>query len=167
MHYADIDPVAILDYIYSLGLTSCLCIIGSFLREYYRMCRFRSKISFINVLVPSIFTAFILTFGVLPYINNLYLNVYIIGSLLCGMWSNVLLEFVFNASVVAVFIKNIFKQIKNPVMKGISDSISELEKKDTIKKIDTYMEKGNGNTKKKKEKDDEEDKIINIDDIPR
>ena len=173
MHYEDIDPILILDFLYSFGLTCCLCIIGSFLREYYRLCRYRVKISFINVLVPSIFTSFILRFAVLPHIKEGWINGYIVTSLICGLWSNVLLDFACNATVVAVFVKNIFKQMKNPVLKGISDSMAELDKKEEEKKKE-LEEKEKAEKENKESSNDDEDKkesddnkIINIEEIPR
>ena len=120
---------------YSYGLTFCICIIGSFLKDCHDAIKKLGKINLFRVIVSSSFSTFLLCF-IFNYIT-LNFAAYVFICFMIGLWSSYIMDAMFNMKIVLVVVKNVLAQITNPLSQGVSKSIQELQ------------------DEKKKEKDDD------------
>lgn len=127
-----ISSNTILDYIYSFGLVFCICIIGSFLKDCRDSIKKLGKINIVRVIVSSCFAAFVLCF-IFSYIEISF-AAFVFICFMTGIWSSYLMDAMFNIKIVLIVLKNVFKQISNPLSKGISDAIQEVQDEEDDKK---------------------------------
>lgn len=116
----------IVAYINRYLLAFVVSALGAFCNDTMSALRSKTKINPLKILVPSIFNAFLLC-----ALNDYFIVSFQIYMFICfflGMWSFYIMKAFTNLKFVSILLKNILKAMKDPVSKGFSDTINELEK---------------------------------------
>lgn len=116
----------ITSYVYTYTLTFVVCFLGCFVKDLYDTVKKNTRINIIKIFISAIFVSITIC-AVNEYIEMKF-PVYIFISFFSGLWGFVILENAFNLKLVLIVVKNIFKRISNPITKGVSDSIEEINK---------------------------------------
>lgn len=118
----------LLNYGFNFLLIFVICLFGSFTRDAYNTVSKKTKISVIRIIISSLFSSIILS--ALNEYAKLSFGIFVFVCFCVGMWSFEILKVFFNFKAIFIVIKNIFKQFKDPVFKGISDAMEEVEKQE-------------------------------------
>lgn len=137
----------ILDFIYSFLLIFCFCIFGSFLKDCHDAIKKIGKINIFRIIVSSSFSTFCLSF-VFSYIRVTF-PAFVFICFVVGIWSSFIMDATFNLKIVFLIAKNIFKQMSDPVSKGVGEAMQELQ--------DDEEKKRNKKSKKNNDSDDSEE----------
>ena len=79
----------------------------------------------------SLLSSIVVTFIILAIYEYINLSFSILGLLcfLSGIWSINITTKILDSNNIPIFIKNIFREFSSPIMKGIANSIDEINKK--------------------------------------
>lgn len=115
----------LLEYLYKkFVVTFIMCLIGAFLRESVKTVK-QTKLNTRKTLASAILAS-VLMCALIDYISIPF-SIYTVLTIITGMWSHTLLNLLLNVKIMKVLLKNIFKNIKDPVMQGLSDTMEELD----------------------------------------
>ena len=115
----------LLEYLYKkFVVTFIMCLIGAFLRESVKTVK-QTKLNTRKTLASAILAS-VLMCALFDYISIPF-SIYTVLTIITGMWSHTLLNLLLNVKIMKVLLKNIFKNIKDPVMQGLSDTMEELD----------------------------------------
>lgn len=120
------DLTIILGYIFHFFLVFIIAFVGALAKDIHDKKRDdRNRIQILRVLTSTIFISIILTTINSYFIMNFPLLILI--TFIAGIWSYKALELVFNIKLFTIIIKHIFSELKNPIAKGASAAIQEIQ----------------------------------------
>ena len=127
----EIKVLADMNYLLAFASNFCLvylmCIAGSITREVYAYKKDSGQTFRISKILLSALLATVIMLAVIEYID---LPFPVLG-MICyffGMWGYHLINFILRAKYVAIFIKDILKELGNPILKGTANAIDEIRK---------------------------------------
>lgn len=122
----DIITIGILlEYLYKkFVVTFILCLIGAFIKETMNTVRL-NKLNATRLLASTVLAAALMC-ALIDYVKIPF-SIYAVISIVSGIWAPTLLKLILNITFMKTLIKNIFKNIKDPVAKGLSNTIEELD----------------------------------------
>ena len=166
------DSAILLSYMANFSLTFVIAIVGAFTKEVYNYKKNTIKISLLRVLASALICSVVMT-AVVEYILDIPFGVFVLISFFFGMWAFSIIEMIMNAKYSAIVIKDILKELKNPLLKGTANAIEDIrkemkeEKKEKDKKDQEAKKNEPPKEEKKEEKveeesltQEEEDKIV-------
>ena len=135
----------IIRYLYQYSITFCICLLGSFVKDVYDTIINKTTINIMKILISTVFTSFIMC--EIYDLLNLSFPAYVFCSFFIGMWGFSLIQSSLNYKYVFIIFKNILSQISQPIFKGISKGMQEIEDDNIItmtdKKEDASEEENN------------------------
>jgi hypothetical protein len=117
-----------------------MCVAGSITREVYAYKKDSGQKFRISKILLSALLATVILLAVIEYID---LPFPVLG-MICyffGMWGYHLINFLLRAKYVAIFIKDILKELGNPILKGTANAIDEIRKESKEESKNTEKEK--------------------------
>lgn len=121
------DMNSLLTYGSNFCLVYLMCVAGSITREVYAYKKDSGQTFRISKILLSALLASIILLAVIEYVD---LPFPVLG-MICyffGMWGYHLINFILRAKYVAIFIKDILKELGNPILKGTANAIDEIRK---------------------------------------
>ena len=127
------DLQIILSYAFSFLLIFIMAFVGSLCKEIRdKNITNEAKIRIVHVIISSIFISIIIC-AINSYMPMKF-PLLVLTSFILGMWSTKIFDVVFNFKLMFIIIKNIFKQLSNPVMKGAGEAMQEIQDESNKKK---------------------------------
>lgn len=118
----------IVAYISNYLLAFIVSMLGAFSNDAMIALKKQRKMNLLRIIIPSIFSAFLLC--ALEDYFNVSFQIYMFICFFFGMWSFNLLKVCTNSKIILIFAKNLFKILKDPISKSVSETIVEMEKDD-------------------------------------
>ena len=121
------DMNSLLMYGSNFCLVYLMCVAGSITREVYAYKKDSGQTFRISKILLSALLATVIMLAVIEYVD---LPFPVLG-MICyffGMWGYHLINFLLRAKYVAIFIKDILKELGNPILKGTANAIDEIRK---------------------------------------
>ena len=121
------DANILLMYASNFCLVYLMCVAGSITREVYAYKKDSGQTFRISKILLSALLATVIMLAVIEYVD---LPFPVLG-MICyffGMWGYHLINFILRAKYVAIFIKDILKELGNPILKGTANAIDEIRK---------------------------------------
>lgn len=121
------DANSLLMYGSNFCLVYLMCVAGSITREVYAYKKDSGQTFRISKILLSALLAAVIMLAVIEYVD---LPFPVLG-MICyffGMWGYHLINFILRAKYVAIFIKDILKELGNPILKGTANAIDEIRK---------------------------------------
>lgn len=121
------DVNSLLMYGSNFCLVYMMCVAGSITREVYAYKKDSGQTFRISKILLSALLATVIMLAVIEYVD---LPFPVLG-MICyffGMWGYHLINFILRAKYVAIFIKDILKELGNPILKGTANAIDEIRK---------------------------------------
>ena len=125
----DLNTTMVMGYMSNYLLTFIFCFIGAFIKETRQGLKGKNKISFINAFTGSILSAFIAC-AIAKYINLNRIEIYACACVSLGMFGSRIVELMIAANdknIILNFLKNVFKESSNIILKAIGNSIQEQQ----------------------------------------
>lgn len=129
----------LIGYLYEFGITFMICLIGSATRQFFKSnkAKNKSKIDIREITFSTVFAAAVM----LACMNYIDFNfpVYVVVSLIVGMWGKPIIGFLLNDRNVITFLKNFAKQLADPIIKAFLNAASDTaksKKKNTKNKVE-------------------------------
>ena len=135
-----VDMNYLLMYASNFCLVYLMCVAGSITREVYAYKKDSGQKFRISKILLSALLATVILLAVIEYID---LPFPVLG-MICyffGMWGYHLINFLLRAKYVAIFIKDILKELGNPILKGTANAIDEIRKESKEESKNTEKEK--------------------------
>lgn len=135
-----VDMNYLLMYASNFCLVYLMCVAGSITREVYAYKKDSGQKFRISKILLSALLATVIMLAVIEYID---LPFPVLG-MICyffGMWGYHLINFLLRAKYVAIFIKDILKELGNPILKGTANAIDEIRKESKEESKNTEKEK--------------------------
>lgn len=135
-----VDMNYLLMYASNFCLVYLMCVAGSITREVYAYKKDNGQKFRISKILLSALLATVIMLAVIEYID---LPFPVLG-MICyffGMWGYHLINFLLRAKYVAIFIKDILKELGNPILKGTANAIDEIRKESKEESKNTEKEK--------------------------
>ena len=139
------DSTVILTFVINYILTYSLAASGAIAREIYLFKKYNIKISLIRIVVGGGICSF--TMIAISQYATFQFSIYAFLTYFFGMFSYNIIDFLMNAKYFALMIKNIMKELGNPILKGVSNGIDEVrkEQKEEAKKKEEQQDKKDDN----------------------
>ena len=152
------DPAILLGYISNLSLTFVIAICGAFTKEVYNAKKNQSKISILRLIASSLLCSIVMT-AVAEYIESINFGVFALICYIFGMWAFPVIDLLMNTKYIAIAVKDILKELKNPLLKGTANAIDYIRKeiKEEKKEKKAAEDKNKPEEEKKEEPPKEED----------
>lgn len=120
----------LLDYIYNrFAVTYLMCfigvIIGYVFKIMYKDLKKLGPASAAKMALQSVLITVILC-AVQDYASIKSFNAYMLLCIFMGMWSPLIMNAITNVKLIKLFIVNISKRVKDPVIKAIGDTVTEM-----------------------------------------
>lgn len=145
----------LLDYLYNrFAVTFCMCFIGALCSEISNAINKRTGIDIKKVLISALFGT-VLMCAAADYFRIDSFSIYVVMCFAIGVWGYSIFSQVRNSNVAFIFIKNLFKTLKDPISKSLSKTVEELEHTKTNKDPDD-VEKGDEESTNEEEDEIEE-----------
>lgn len=129
----------LLEYLYKkFVVTFILCLIGAFIKETMNTAKL-NKLNATRTLASAVLASALMC-ALIDYVKIPF-SIYAVITIVAGIWAPTLLKLIMNINFMKTLIKNIFKNMKDPVVKGLSSTIEELDKEDA--KTDNKKEDDN------------------------
>ena len=141
------DSTTLLSYVTNLCITLTIAIAGGFTREVYNYKKNNNRISIFRLIASALLSSVVMT-AVAEY-TDIKFGVFVLITYFFGMWAFSVIDIVMNAKYIAIAIKDVFKELKNPLLKGTANAIEDIRKE--IKEENKEKEK---KEKEAKEKED-------------
>lgn len=125
------DLQIILSYVFSFLLIFIMAFVGSLCKEIHDNAN-EAKIRIVHAIISSIFISIIIC-AINSYMPMKF-PLLVLTSFVLGMWSTKIFDVVFNFKLMFIIIKNIFKQLSNPIMKGAGEAMQEMQDESNKKK---------------------------------
>lgn len=129
----------VLEYLYDkFILTFILCLIGAIIRETMNT----MKMTSINIkrMMASVIMASTLMCIVVDYVE-IQFSIYIAVCIITGIWSPYIMKVILDSKIMGKLFRGVLKNMKDPIAKGISDAITDLDETEEEKvKKDTSDE---------------------------
>lgn len=151
------DTTTLLSYVTNLLLTFIIAIAGAFTREVYNYKKKDIHISIFRLIASALLCSVVMT-AVAEY-TDLSFGVFALITYFFGMWAFGVIDIIMNAKYIAIAIKDVFKELKNPLLKGTANAIEDI-RKEKIKDDKEEKEKKEKEAKETAEKKEEEEKKI-------
>lgn len=135
-----VDMNYLLMYASNFCLVYLMCVAGSITREVYAYKKDSGQKFRISKILLSALLATVIMLAVIEYVD---LPFPVLG-MICyffGMWGYHLINFLLRAKYVAIFIKDILKELGNPILKGTANAIDEIRKESKEESKNTEKEK--------------------------
>lgn len=119
----------VLEYLYDrFILTFILCLIGAIIRETMNT----MKLTSINIkrMMASVIMASTLMCIVVDYVEFQF-SIYIAVCIIVGIWSPYIMKVILDSKIMGKFVRGVLKNMKDPIAKGISEAITDLDETDT------------------------------------
>lgn len=161
------DTTTLLSYITNLCLTFIIAIAGAFTREVYSYKRNNNRISVFRLIASALLCSVVMT-AVAEY-ADIKFGIFVLITYFFGMWAFSVIDILMNAKYIAIAIKDVFKELKNPLLKGTANAIEDIRKE--IKEENKEKEKKDKEAKEKeeskaKEKEEEKETPVQKEVIP-
>ena len=139
------DSTVILSYVLNYLLTYTLAASGAIAREIYIYKKHNIKISLIRIVVGGGICS--VTMIAISQYTTFKFSIYVFLTYMFGMFGYNIIDFLMNAKYFALMIKNIMKELGNPILKGVSNGIDEVrkEQKEDAKKKEEQNNTDNSN----------------------
>lgn len=121
----------ILEYLYDrFILTFILCLIGAIIRETMNT----MKLTSINIkrMMASVIMASTLMCIVVDYVKFQF-SIYIAVCIIAGIWSPFIMKLILDSKIMGKLLRGIIKNMKDPIAKGISEAITDLDEEENDK----------------------------------
>ena len=120
------DSTLLLSYVTNFFLTLIIAIAGAFVREIYNYKKSAIKISIGRLLSSGSLVSVVMT----AVVENWEINfaVFALITFFFGMWAFSIIEILMNAKYIAIVCKDVLKELGNPLLKGVSNSIEDVRK---------------------------------------
>lgn len=116
----------LLEYIYDkFVVTFILCLIGGIIRETASTAMKHKQMN-AKKMMASVVLASALMCALVDYVKVPF-SIYTIICILVGIWAPVLLKLIMNTKIMMKLVSNIAANMKDPIAKGISTTINELD----------------------------------------
>ena len=150
------DTSIYLTYLVNYIITYGIAMSGSIVREIYMYKKDNVRISIIRAIVSSSICS-VAMIAVSQY-TTMHFSLYVFLTFIFGLFGYNIIDVLLNAKYLALMMKNIMKELGNPVLKGVSNGIDEIKKEmKEDKKDEDTKDKDNS---KKEESAPKEDKDI-------
>lgn len=156
------DTAILLGYISNLSLTFVIAICGAFTKEVYNAKKSKTKISILRLIASSLLCSIVMT-AVAEYIESISFGVFALICYIFGMWAFPVIDLLMNTKYIAIAVKDILKELKNPLLKGTANAIDDIRKE--IKEETKEKEKKATETKDKSE--EKIDELPKEDNLPK
>lgn len=146
------DTTLLLSYVTNFFLTLIIAIAGAFVREIYNYKKSTTKVSIGRLLSSGSLVSVVMT----AVVENWEINfaVFALITFFFGMWAFSIIEILMNAKYIAIVCKDVLKELGNPLLKGVSNSIEDVRKEMKEEKKDKKDEsKPEEQNKQSEEKD--------------
>ena len=147
------DASVLLSYVINLFLTFIIAIVGAFVREIYNYKKQGLSISIIRLLASGIITSVVMV-AVMQH-TEMNFAIFSLITFFFGMWAFSVIDILMNVKYIAIIVKDVIKELGNPIFKGTANAIEDVRKE--IKE-EKKAEKEKGQDKEKKEDVKEEPK---------
>lgn len=116
----------LLEYLYDkFVVTFILCLIGGIIRETASTAMKQKQMN-AKKMMASVVLASALMCALVDYVKVPF-SIYAIICILVGIWAPVLLKLIMNTNIMMKLVSNIAANMKDPIAKGISTTINELD----------------------------------------
>lgn len=116
----------LLEYLYDkFVVTFILCLIGGIIRETASTAMKQKQMN-AKRMMASVVLASALMCALVDYVKVPF-SIYTIICILVGIWAPVLLKLIMNTKIMMKLVSNIAANMKDPIAKGISTTINELD----------------------------------------
>ena len=116
----------LLEYLYDkFVVTFILCLIGGIIRETASTAMKQKQMN-AKRMMASVVLASALMCALVDYVKVPF-SIYTIICILVGTWAPVLLKLIMNTKIMMKLVSNIAANMKDPIAKGISTTINELD----------------------------------------
>ena len=116
----------LLEYLYDKFIvTFILCLIGGIIRETASTAMKQKQMN-AKRMMASVVLASALMCALVDYVKVPF-SIYTIICILVGIWAPVLLKLIMNTKIMMKLVSNIAANMKDPIAKGISTTINELD----------------------------------------
>ena len=116
----------LLEYLYDkFVVTFILCLIGGIIRETASSAMKQRKMN-ASKMMASVVLASALMCALVDYVKVPF-SIYTIICILVGIWAPILLKLIMNTKFMARLVSNIAANMKDPIAKGISTALNELD----------------------------------------
>ena len=150
------DTTTLLSYVTNLLLTFIIAIAGAFTREVYNYKKKNIQISIFRLIASALLCSVVMT-AVAEY-TDLTFGVFALITYFFGMWAFGVIDIIMNAKYIAIAVKDVFKELKNPLLKGTANAIEDI-RKEKIKDDKEEKDKKEKEAKESNEPKDEEKKL--------
>ena len=156
------DSTTLLSYVTNLCITLTIAIAGGFTREVYNYKKNNNRISIFRLIASALLSSVVMT-AVVEY-TDIKFGVFVLITYFFGMWAFSVIDIVMNAKYIAIAIKDVFKELKNPLLKGTANAIEDIRKE--IKEEKKEKEAKEKEDSKAKEKVEEKETPVQKEVIP-
>ena len=156
------DSTTLLSYVTNLCITLTIAIAGGFTREVYNYKKNNNRISIFRLIASALLSSVVMT-AVAEY-TDIKFGVFVLITYFFGMWAFSVIDIVMNAKYIAIAIKDVFKELKNPLLKGTANAIEDIRKE--IKEEKKEKEAKEKEDSKAKEKVEEKEIPVQKEVIP-
>ena len=156
------DSTTLLSYVTNLCITLTIAIAGGFTREVYNYKKNNNRISIFRLIASALLSSVVMT-AVAEY-TDIKFSVFVLITYFFGMWAFSVIDIVMNAKYIAIAIKDVFKELKNPLLKGTANAIEDIRKE--IKEEKKEKEAKEKEDSKAKEKVEEKEIPVQKEVIP-
>ena len=156
------DSTTLLSYVTNLCITLTIAIAGGFTREVYNYKKNNNRISIFRLIASALLSSVVMT-AVVEY-TDIKFGVFVLITYFFGMWAFSVIDIVMNAKYIAIAIKDVFKELKNPLLKGTANAIEDIRKE--IKEEKKEKEAKEKEDSKAKEKVEEKEIPVQKEVIP-
>lgn len=130
----------LLEYLYDkFVVTFILCLIGGIIRETASTAMKHKQMN-AKKMMASVVLASALMCALVDYVKVPF-SIYTIICILVGIWAPVLLKLIMNTKFMMKLVSNIAANMKDPIAKGISTTINELDEDEDRDKRDPTEDK--------------------------
>ena len=158
------DTAILLSYIANFSLTFVIAIVGAFTKEVYSYKKnTENKISMLRLLASALLCSVVMT-AVVEYVLDIPFAVFVLISFFFGMYAFYAIEMLMSVKYLAIAIKDILKELKNPLFKGTANAIEDIRKE--IKEEKKDKEKKEQEAAKNPPKQNEEKKEEKVEEKP-
>lgn len=121
-----VDTTIYLTYLVNYIITYGIAMSGSVVREIYMYKKENVRISVIRAIVSSSICS-VAMIAVSQY-TTMHFSLYVLLTFVFGLFGYNIIDVLLNAKYLALMMKNIMKELGNPVLKGVSNGIDEIKK---------------------------------------
>lgn len=152
------DASVLLSYVINLFLTFIIAIVGGFVREIYSYKKQGVHISIIRLLASGIITSVVMV-AVMQH-TEMNFAIFSLITFFFGMWAFSIIDILMNVKYIAIIVKDVIKELGNPIFKGTANAIEDVrkemkEEKKAAKEKGQDKETKEDETKEKEETNDE------------